>query len=66
MFDALTSLAMNVGIVPAVAPHLTEDIRAGNFVDAAKQFLDIDRDRTGRVMPGLAIRRQRESALFLS
>lgn len=65
MIDALTSLSQNVGSIPYVAPRLTTDIRAGRFADAAVQFLDIDKDAGGRVMPGLSRRRAAESALFL-
>jgi GH24 family phage-related lysozyme (muramidase) len=64
MLDALTSLSMNVGSIPVVAPKLTADVREGNFADAAVQFLDIDRDENGRVLPGLERRRQAESTLF--
>lgn len=65
-FVALVSLAFNVGAsyVTRKCPKLMRALNAGEFEEAAKQFLDIVK-ANGVVLPGLVKRRRAESALFL-
>ena len=68
-WDALVSLCFNLRggarVLPQKAPKLWGDLLAGRNVDAAREFLDMDH-ANGVELEGLKIRRQKESALFLS
>jgi len=72
-FDALTSLAFNIGggarALPHKAPKLWADLLAGSTQAAAAQFLDIDHalvNGTPVELPGLKARRQAEATMFLA
>lgn len=65
-FDALTSLAFNVGSLAMVAPRLCMAVKNRQWNVAATEFLNIDKAANGVVMPGLQARRLAESQLFLS
>lgn len=60
--DALTSLAYNTGNIKQF-PKLLSALNTGNFAEAQKQFLDINK-ASGRPLDGLTTRRQREAAMF--
>jgi lysozyme len=63
-FSALVSFAYNVG--PALrSSTLLRVLNAGNYADAANQFLRWNR-AAGRVLTGLTVRRRAERDLFLS
>jgi lysozyme len=71
-FDALTSLAFNIGggarALPQKAPKLWANLLAGDAQCAADQFLDIDHALVNGVpteLPGLKARRQAEASMFL-
>jgi lysozyme len=72
-FDALTSLAFNMGggarALPYKAPKLWANLLAGSAQAAADQFLDIDHalvNGTSVELPGLKARRQAEATMFLA
>lgn len=60
-FDALCSLAFNIGSLQKKAPSLCKKINAGKYQDAAVEFLDI----TNGGVSGLVKRRKQENAMFL-
>lgn len=60
-YDALCSLAFNIGRLSNRAPNLCKKINSGNYTDAAVEFLDI----TNGGLRGLAKRRAQENAMFL-
>jgi lysozyme len=64
-FDALVDFVFNLGCAALLGSTLLRDINAGNFADAAQQFLLWDH-AGGVVIPGLLRRRQAESGLFQS
>ena len=64
-FDALVSLAYNIGLANLSASTLIKMINSGNLVDAADQFLRWDKQK-GVVLPGLTKRRIAERKIFLS
>jgi lysozyme len=64
-FASLVSLAYNVGIGALRGSTLLRLLNAGDYVNAANQFLRWNRGG-GRVLPGLVKRRAAERALFLS
>jgi lysozyme len=64
-FDALVDFAFNLGCAALLSSTLLRDVNAGNFADAAQQFLRWDHVK-GVVLPGLLARRRHESALFAS
>jgi lysozyme len=68
-WDALVSLSFNLAGGPAglprVCPRLVACLRSGDYRGAAAEFLDVDRDTAGQVLPGLARRRLAESRMFL-
>ncbi|WP_428984123.1 glycoside hydrolase family protein [Ralstonia psammae] len=61
-FDALCSLAFNVGDIARIAPGLCRKINSGAYSDAAKEFLDI----TNGGISGLVKRRRQEHGMYLS
>lgn len=61
-FDALCSLAFNVGDIARIAPGLCRKINSGAYADAAKEFLDI----TNGGISGLVKRRKQERDMYLS
>ena len=62
-FDALISLAFNIGF-RFTRFNLWKQLKAGNFEQSAKEFLDINR-ANGQVLTGLTKRRREEADLFL-
>ena len=64
-FDALVSLAFNIGLGAFRASTLVRKLNAGDIAGAAGQFARWNRG-DGRVLPGLVVRRAAEAALFLS
>lgn len=60
-YDALCSLAFNIGRLNKKAPSLCAKINSGNYADAAVEFLDI----TSGGLRGLVKRRTQENAMFL-
>lgn len=64
-FDALSCFTYNVGEGNFLASTLLKDVNAGNFGDAADQFLRWDK-AGGVELAGLTRRRQAERDLFLS
>lgn len=64
-FDALVSLAFNIGVGAFSGSTLVRMLNAANYTGAADQFLRWNR-AGGRVLDGLTRRRQAERALFLS
>lgn len=63
-FDALVSLAFNIGAGNFGKSTLLRQLNAGNYRSAAEQFTAWNK-AAGKVMPGLIIRRAAERALFL-
>lgn len=61
-YDALVSLAYNVGDIKLKAPSLCRKINAGDHTSGAAEFLDI----TNGGLKGLVIRRKQENAMFLT
>lgn len=61
-FDALCSLAFNIGSLSKKAPGLCRKINAGDYAGGATEFLDITNNGTA----GLVIRRKQENAMFLT
>ncbi len=62
-FDALVSFAYNCGLLALAKSTLLKRHRAGEYLDAAHQFLRWNR-ANGRVLPGLTRRRQAEAKLY--
>ena len=65
MFDALISLAYNIGTGALARSSVIRHLKAGDMKSAAKAFLMWDKAK-GKTLKGLTIRRQKESDLFLS
>ncbi|HQR12807.1 MAG TPA: lysozyme [Casimicrobiaceae bacterium] len=63
IFDALTSIAYNIGTAALTGSTLMRKINAGDWLGAAAEF-DRWNLAGGRVEPGLVKRRDREQALF--
>ena len=63
-FDALVSLAYNIGTGAFSESTLVKKLNAGNFKGAANQF-DVWINAGGKRMQGLVNRRAKEKALFL-
>ncbi|WP_296223664.1 lysozyme [Ralstonia sp. UBA689] len=61
-FDALCSLAFNVGDIARVAPMLCHKSNTKRYAEAAREFLDI----TNRGVPGLVKRRRQEYDMYLN
>lgn len=61
-FDALCSLAFNVGDIARIAPGLCRKINSGAYADAAKELLDI----TNGGLSGLVKRRWQEYRMYVS
>ena len=64
-FDALTSLAFNIGIGAFRCSTLLRLLNANDFAGAAEEFPKWNRG-AGKVLPGLVNRRAAERELFLS
>jgi lysozyme len=64
-FDALVSLAYNIGISAFKRSTLLKLLNGKNFTDAAEQFLKWNKAK-GKVLAGLKRRRQAERHLFLT
>jgi len=64
-FDALVSLAFNIGAGAFQKSTLVKELNAGNRYGAASQILRWNR-ANGKVMKGLTKRREAERAQFLS
>lgn len=64
-FDALVSFVYNVGGGNFQSSTLLRELNAGDFKNAAEQFLRWDKQK-GKVLPGLTKRRQAEKELFES
>jgi lysozyme len=62
-FDALVDFVFNLGCASLAQSSLLQDVNAGDFSDAAQQFLRWDHVH-GVVIPGLTRRRQAEATLF--
>lgn len=62
-FDALVSLAFNIGEGAFVRSTLVNKLNAGDKKGAAEQFL-VWKNAGGRVSQGLLNRRQKEKAMF--
>jgi lysozyme len=65
MFDALISLAYNIGTGALARSSVIRHLKAGDKKSAAKAFLMWNKAK-GKTLKGLTIRRQKESDLFLS
>jgi lysozyme len=63
-FDALVSLAYNIGVEALRKSTLIAFLNQGKYHDAAAQFLRWNRGG-GRILPGLVRRRTAERELFL-
>lgn len=63
-FDALVSLAYNIGAGAFAKSTLVRLLNAGDYRGAAEQFLVWNKVR-GEVVTGLAVRRAQERAMFL-
>jgi lysozyme len=64
-FDAMTSLAYNIGVGGFKGSSVAREHAAGNYAAAADDFLKWNK-AAGRVLPGLSRRREEERALYLS
>jgi lysozyme len=64
-FDAMTSLAFNIGTTGFKRSTLARKLNARHFAEAADAFLSWNKSR-GKVVAGLARRRKAERALFLT
>lgn len=64
-FDALVSLAFNVGLARVAQSTLLRKLRAGDVQGAASEFMKW-KLAAGKVQPGLVRRRAAERELFLS
>ena len=63
-FDAMTSLAYNIGVGAFSNSTLLKRVNAKDFIGAANEFLKWDKSN-GKPLLGLTRRRQREKELFL-
>ena len=63
-FDALGSLAFNIGLGALRSSSLLAAYRRGDKATAARKFMDWNR-AGGRVLPGLTARRAKERAWFV-
>jgi lysozyme len=63
-FDALVDFAFNLGAASLLTSTLLRHVNAGQFAEAAQQFLMWDHCK-GVVVPGLLRRRQAEMEMFL-
>lgn len=63
MYDALVSIAYNIGASALVQSTLMRRLNAGDYLGAAEEF-DRWNKAGGRVLPGLVSRRDAEQALF--
>lgn len=64
-FDALVSLAYNIGTSAFASSTLLKKLNSGDYKGAAAQF-DVWNKAGGKVMKGLVNRRAKEKALFLA
>ena len=64
-FDAMVSLAYNIGAGAFLKSTLLKKVNAGDFVGAGEEFLRWNK-AGGKEVLGLTKRRQREKQLFLS
>ena len=64
-FDALVSLAYNIGLGAFKNSTLLRQLNRGNFVGASQEFLRWDKSN-GKPLLGLTRRREREELLFES
>ena len=64
-FDAMVSLAYNIGLGAFKNSTLLRQLNRGNFVGASQEFLRWDKSN-GKPLPGLTRRREREKLLFES
>ena len=64
-FDALVSLAYNIGLGAFQNSTLLKQLNRGNFVGASQEFLRWDKSN-GKPLLGLTRRREREKLLFES
>lgn len=64
-FDAMVSLAFNIGVPAFSKSSVARHFNAGDMEKAAGSFL-LWNKAAGKVMPGLTRRRQSERALFLT
>ena len=62
-FDALVSLAYNIGLGAFKNSTLLRQLNRGNFVGASQEFLRWDKSN-GKPLLGLTRRREREKLLF--
>ena len=63
-FDAMTSLAYNIGVGAFSNSTLLKRVNAKDFIGASNEFLKWDKSG-GKPLLGLTRRRQREKELFL-
>ena len=63
-FDAMTSLAYNIGVGAFSNSTLLKRVNAKDFIGAGNEFLKWDKSN-GKPLLGLTRRRQREKELFL-
>ena len=64
-FDAMVSLAYNIGVGAFLKSTLLKKVNAGDFAGAGEQFLRWNK-AGGKEVLGLTRRREREKQLFLS
>lgn len=64
-FDALVSLAYNIGPHAFEASTLLKKLNVGDYYAAAEQFLRWDKSK-GQILKGLVKRRAAEKKLFLT
>ena len=63
-FDAMVSLAYNIGVGSFLKSTLLKKVNAGDFVGASEEFLRWNK-AGGKELLGLTKRREREKQLFL-
>lgn len=63
-FDALLSLAYNIGFEAFTSSTFLKKLNQGDFIGASEEFLRWDKSKGQRLL-GLTRRRQREKELFL-
>lgn len=64
-FDAMVSLAYNIGVGAFLKSTLLKKVNAGDFAGAGEEFLKWNK-ASGKEVLGLTRRREREKQLFLS
>ena len=64
-FDAMVSLAYNIGVGNFLKSTLLKKVNAGDFIGASEEFLKWNKSG-GKPLSGLTRRRKRERELFLS